>query len=174
MSNRQQFDDEVVDLYTQHHRAMRGSLLRRGIPHPVADEIVNDVFAAVRRRWPDIRDDFSIGYAYRIATNECSKWWAQSTREETHRSRNDSELADERDEYLHILNRVVITQAMKDLTPREREVIHLRFYEQLSVGETAEALKLSTGSVKSYTHMAKIKLRAKLNELDNEYGEEEQ
>ncbi|WP_331760976.1 sigma-70 family RNA polymerase sigma factor [Streptomyces anulatus] len=174
MNDRQQFDDEVVDLYTQHHGAMRGSLLRRGIPHPVVDEIVNDVFVAVRRRWPHIRDNFSIGYAYKIAANECAKWWSQNTKEEKFRDRNEGDFADERDEYLQILNRVMINQAMKDLTPREQEVIHLRFYKQLSVEEAAEFLQLSTGSVKSYTHTAKIKLRAKLNELDNEIGEEEQ
>ncbi|MFJ6667635.1 RNA polymerase sigma factor [Streptomyces sp. NPDC091383] len=174
MNDWQQFDNEILDLYKQHHNALRGSLLRRGIPHPVADEIVNDVFAAVRRRWPAVRDGFKIGYAYRIAANESAKWWGRHAEEEKHRDRDGAEPADDRDEYLRILNQVVIAQAMKELTPREREVIHLRFYKELSVEETAGALGLSTGSVKSYTHAAKAKLRARLNELDTTFGEEEQ
>ncbi|MFJ4623030.1 hypothetical protein [Streptomyces sp. NPDC088812] len=51
MNEREQYDNEVIDLFREHSHVMLGSLIRRGIPRQVAEEIVNDVFAALRIRW---------------------------------------------------------------------------------------------------------------------------
>ncbi len=57
-----------------------------------------------------------------------------------------------------------IEAAMKSLPPRQRAAIHLRYREELSVGEVAEVLNLSLKSVESLLFRGKQKLRKVLKE----------
>ena len=55
---------------------------------------------------------------------------------------------------------MVLWPHVASLPPRQRAVIVLRYYEQLSEREIAEALGCSTGNVKSTAHRALKSLRA--------------
>lgn len=52
-----------------------------------------------------------------------------------------------------------IAQAVGDLPPGQREVVHLRFADDLSLAEIAAALELPLGTVKSRLHHALAALR---------------
>jgi RNA polymerase sigma factor (sigma-70 family) len=68
--------------------------------------------------------------------------------------------------------RLALLAALAQLPPRGRAVIVLRFWEDLSVAATAEALGCSTGNVKSQTSHSLAKLRAILGDsLFDGYGE---
>lgn len=68
--------------------------------------------------------------------------------------------------------RMALLAALAQLPPRGRAVVVLRFWEDLSVEATAEALGCSTGNVKSQTSRALAKLRAILGDsLFDEYDE---
>lgn len=60
--------------------------------------------------------------------------------------------------------RPAVIDALRELPPRQRAVVVLRFYEDLSVNETADALGCSTGTVKSQTFEAFAKLRVLLGD----------
>ena len=62
--------------------------------------------------------------------------------------------------------------ALAQLTPRQRATVVLRFYDDLSERDTAEVLGVSTGTVKSQTHVALARLRAVAPELAELLGEE--
>lgn len=56
-------------------------------------------------------------------------------------------------------NRLVITQALASLPPRQRACVVLRYFDEMSVEETALALDCRPGTVKSQTLRALEKLR---------------
>ena len=66
--------------------------------------------------------------------------------------------------YEQIAERRVVSRALAGLPTRQRQVIVLRFFEDLSVEQTAELLGFSAGTVKSYTSRALTRLRQLLAE----------
>jgi RNA polymerase sigma-70 factor (sigma-E family) len=56
-------------------------------------------------------------------------------------------------------DRLVITQALAELPPRQRACVVLRYFDELSVDETAAVLDCRPGTVKSQTMRALDKLR---------------
>jgi RNA polymerase sigma factor (sigma-70 family) len=66
-----------------------------------------------------------------------------------------------------VTDRRVVTQALSQLPLRQRQVVVLRFFEDLSVEDTAETLGFSTGTVKSYTSRALSRLRELLAEEES-------
>ncbi|GAA2148880.1 SigE family RNA polymerase sigma factor [Glycomyces algeriensis] len=60
--------------------------------------------------------------------------------------------------------RLTVLGALHLLSPRERATLVLRYWEQLSVAETAEAMGCSAGTVKSQTSRGLNKLRSALSE----------
>ncbi|WP_306368948.1 sigma-70 family RNA polymerase sigma factor [Nocardiopsis sp. CC223A] len=71
----------------------------------------------------------------------------------------DAPIADESE---RVVNAQVVAQAMRDLPPRQREILVHVHYLGLSVHETAELLGIPEGTVKSRTHKAVRALREKL------------
>jgi RNA polymerase sigma-70 factor (sigma-E family) len=55
--------------------------------------------------------------------------------------------------------RRALLSALSKLTKRQRAIVMLRYYADLTEGETAAALRVSVGTVKSTTHHALAKLR---------------
>jgi RNA polymerase sigma-70 factor (sigma-E family) len=58
--------------------------------------------------------------------------------------------------------RDTVLEALAELPPRARAVVVLRYWEDLSVEQTAATLGISTGTVKSQTSRALGQLRARL------------
>ena len=61
--------------------------------------------------------------------------------------------------------RLVLREALARLTPRQRQVLVLRFYEDLTETQTAHAMHCSTSTVKSQTRHALARLRELAPEL---------
>jgi RNA polymerase sigma-70 factor (ECF subfamily) len=59
----------------------------------------------------------------------------------------------------------VLKQTIASLPDRQREAITLRFFEELSVEETATVMQCAAGTVKATVHQALRSLREKLKQL---------
>jgi DNA-directed RNA polymerase specialized sigma24 family protein len=63
--------------------------------------------------------------------------------------------------------RVVFAQALRRLTPKQRAVLVLRFFEDHTEARTAQVLGVSIGTVKSQTAVALRRLRELAPELSD-------
>lgn len=60
--------------------------------------------------------------------------------------------------------------ALSKLPPRQREALHLVFYQDLSLREAADVMGISLGSVRQHYERGKKHLRQSLSETEVEYG----
>ncbi|MFJ4623028.1 RNA polymerase sigma factor [Streptomyces sp. NPDC088812] len=142
-------------------------------PQPTARKRSTDSVGGPSRNF-EVRNENYMAYAYRVAANECKRWWRQDGEHEQHRHHGDIDVPDDRDEYQEIINRIYLGQVLQELSPKERETLHHRFIKQMSVKEAAAAMGVSEGTVKGYTRDALRKLRAKADGQITKTGEEEQ
>lgn len=63
-------------------------------------------------------------------------------------------------------------QAVRTLDPPDQEIIYLRYFLELSVAETAEALNIAPGTVKSRLARALERLRGAIEQIDPVWGKE--
>lgn len=99
-------------------------------------------------------------YARRVLVNTSTSWW----RRRWHGERP-TEVLPERagpDEIEQQVERDMLWRHLRALPTRQRAVLVLRFYEDLSEAQTAALLNISTGTVKSQTSRALGTLRRRL------------
>jgi RNA polymerase sigma-70 factor (sigma-E family) len=99
-------------------------------------------------------------YARRVLVNTATSWW----RRRWHGERP-TEVLPERaapDQIEERVERDALWRHVQALPARQRAVLVLRFYEDLSEAQTADLLNISTGTVKSQTARALNTLRRRL------------
>jgi RNA polymerase sigma factor (sigma-70 family) len=67
-----------------------------------------------------------------------------------------------------VADRLVMAQALRMLSPGQRAVLVLRFFEDLSERQTAELLGCSVGTVKSQTARGLAALRRRIGAMEAE------
>jgi RNA polymerase sigma-70 factor (sigma-E family) len=133
----------------------------------LAEDVVQECLLQVVRRWPRVRRmDYPAAYARRIATNLAI---AAAERLSTERA----QLAAPAFEPVDVAARLALEQvdhqhdlddALGRLAPRQRAVLVLRFFEDLTESQTAEVLGCSIGTVKSTCSRALDHLRGDLRQ----------
>jgi RNA polymerase sigma-70 factor (ECF subfamily) len=59
-----------------------------------------------------------------------------------------------------------LVEALRRLPPRQRELLHLVFYQDLSIAEAADVLGVSLGTARTHYERGKARLRGLLGEED--------
>lgn len=162
-------DPEVIaDLYTQYGSASYGVLLRTLRDRDAADDVQQQVFAEVWRRATQY-DPARAGLLTWILTIARSRAIDHLRRrvpepvstEEMVRLSGGGDAVPETD---LVLDRWRASALLSVLPDHERELLRLRFYEELSQTEIAARLDLPLGTVKARMVRALRKLRAHIDE----------
>ncbi|MEU0089645.1 SigE family RNA polymerase sigma factor [Kribbella sp. NPDC006257] len=122
--------------------------------HALAEDLVQTALAKAWFAWSRIEGGDPEPYVRKIMVNTYATWWR--------RRWNGEQPTDELPEYpapAQAEEPTDIWRALQRLPRRQRAVVVLRFYEDLSEAETARILGCSAGTVKSQTSKAFAKLR---------------
>ncbi|MFB4289421.1 SigE family RNA polymerase sigma factor [Nonomuraea sp. ATR24] len=141
---------------------MRLAYLLTGEVH-LAEDLLQSVLVRMVGRWPRLRRmDRPDAYARKALVNQYISWRRRRVTGEV--------LSPEPPERGYSTEdstvlRIVLRQALMRLTPKQRAVIVLRFYEDRTERDVAGLMGCSVGTVKSQTHHALARLRALAPEL---------
>lgn len=132
----------------------------------VAEDIVADALLALHRRWDSLNDPAAaVGYLRRSVVNgsrsvlrhrkvEQDKLPIQAAREASNLA------ASAEHEALGLIGNAAMLRALEQLPRRQREVLVLRYYLDLSEAQIADALDIARGSVKAHASRGLAALRS--------------
>ncbi|MCP2328402.1 RNA polymerase sigma-70 factor (sigma-E family) [Hamadaea flava] len=129
--------------------------------HQLAEDLLQSALASTYRHWRRVRDGNPAAYVRQAMHREQISWWRrrrlteQLSGEPVDRMGGGDLAAD-------AVNRITLVQALAQLPPRQRAVIVLRFYDDLTEAETARVLGCAVGTVKRQAHDALARLRTLL------------
>ncbi|WP_203791643.1 SigE family RNA polymerase sigma factor [Paractinoplanes rishiriensis] len=159
-------EDEEVTAFV---RARYGSLLRTAFllcgDRGKAEDLVQTTLAKTVVVWSRLQRSEGIDrYVQRVLVNT----FVTSTRRRSWWERPLGRLVESQapDEYMGVEQRDLLRRALEGLPARQRAVVVLRFYEDLSEQDTARALGCSVGTVKSLSSRGLQTLRKQWVEVD--------
>ncbi|MCW2756791.1 MAG: polymerase subunit sigma-24 [Nocardioidaceae bacterium] len=160
-------DAGLVALYREHHVAMVRLAVLLVRDRATAEDVVQDAFVAVYRRWDRLTDpDKAVGYLRTCVVNGARSNLRHRGVVIRHLSRaaapDDVPAADAA--ALAGSERRRVLDALAVLPRRQREVLALRHYLDLSEAEIATTLGISRGAVKSHASRGAAALRTLLED----------
>jgi RNA polymerase sigma-70 factor (sigma-E family) len=153
-------DTAVDELYAAHYRRLvRLSVLLVRDPE-TAEEVVQDSFVAMHSRWRSLRDpDKGLAYLRQTVVNRSRSVLRHRGVQARHvpSPLPDHPGADE--DAVAAERRQEVLDALRELPGRQREVLALRYYLDLSEADIASTLGISRGAVKSHASRGVSALR---------------
>ncbi len=133
-----------------------------------AQDLLQTALVRTYGRWDGIADkSLADAYLRRVMINTRTEWWRARKLEEVPTEELPDASVDDGSEQR--ADRALLMDILGILAPKQRSVVVLRHWEQMSTEETAAALGMSAGTVKSTLHRALARLRQELEsrELDS-------
>ena len=159
MSDRDSFEEYVV--------ARRSALLRTAYlltgSHADAEDLVQTALIKCVPVWKRIADRPEPYVRQVLVRESISRWRRRRWRETSVDDVPDGAVAEP-----DVAGRVALHQALGALPPRQRAVIVLRYYEDLTERETASVLGVAVGTVKSQARDGLARLRQRLPDLESD------
>ena len=135
-----------------------------------ASDFVQEGLVRVYVRWPRlVRNGGELAYARKAVVSAYLDHVRRKSSTERPQEA-DPTLASPEDVATAVVTRAALMAALADVPPRQRACVVLRYFEDLSVAETAALLGCTEGTVKSQTSRALFSLRSMLE--DSPAGEQ--
>lgn len=148
---------------------LRAAYLLTGDQH-LAEDLVQSALARTHRAWDRLYQQSNAeAYARKVMYHLQVAWWRRSKVAETFPG-DLPERPGHHDDHTDATGlKIVLAQALRQLTAKQRAVLVLRYFEDYSESESAEVLGVSRGTVKSQTARALGRLRMVAPELSELY-----
>lgn len=153
---------------------LRTAYLLTGDRH-AAEDLVQTSLAKLYLSWDKVQKrELVDGYVRQIMVNENNSLWRRAWKRKEVTTDEVPEQGSVTDRLDHGQN-AALWDFVQTLPKKQRAVIVLRYYEDLSEAETAEILGISVGTVKSQASRALASMRARVNTrpMLSKNGEEE-
>ncbi|WP_256840627.1 SigE family RNA polymerase sigma factor [Ornithinimicrobium faecis] len=163
-------EEEFVAFVRARQRALvRAAFLVCG-DHQIAQDLVQEALTKLAHHWERVRTGSPEGFVRRIVYRDAVSRWRKVGREWPHDIRDDTLTGTAgEDQWTDPVESWISGADMRDalaqLPPRQRAVLVLRYYEDQSEVQIADALGISPGTVKSQAHRALVTLRGLLPDL---------
>lgn len=163
-------DEALEELYAAHwRRLVRLAVLLLG-DVGTAEEVVQDAFVAMHGRWGRLNDhDAALAYLRQTVVNRSRSVLRHQLVARRHlraaAAQSPLTAPDADTRALAGDRRSAVLDALGQLPDRQREVLVLRYYLELSEAEIADALGIARGSVKSHASRGSAALRELLGNL---------
>jgi RNA polymerase sigma-70 factor (sigma-E family) len=156
-------DTAIAELYEAHYRSLvrLASLLVHDIA--TAEEVVQDSFVALHAGMLRLRDgEKALAYLRAAVVNRSRSVLRHRVVIERNAPKPAPDMPSAEHGALAMLERSAVLTALLALPYRQREVVVLRFYADLSEAQIASTMGITRGAVKSHTSRAMAALRAGL------------
>ena len=159
-------DAQFAEFARLHQRRLRRAAFLVCGDADTSDDLVQQALIKLARHWPRVRDQQPEAYIRRIIYNEAVSSWRRTRREQL---TSDGQLPQlvAVDESIRSPG-ADVRAALATLSPQQRAVIVLRYFEDLTEADTAAVLGISVGSVKTQASRALTKLRNSLSSANIE------
>jgi RNA polymerase sigma-70 factor (sigma-E family) len=152
----------VAFVEARQHRLLRSAFLVCG-DHHLAEDLVQGALVKLAMRWDQLRDGEPEAFLRTVIYRDAVSWWRRWRRELLTEAPPRADPSSRPEDEIEL--RLVFRTALGRLTARQRAVLVLRYFDDLSEVRTAEVLGVSVGTVKSQTSVALRRLRALAPEL---------
>lgn len=154
---------DVAAFCAELHPRLVGALSLRTGSRALAEELAQETFVRVWERWPTVQAmDSPEAWAFRVALNLASSRFRRLGAERRARARLEARPVEHASLDTGGPERALVRDAIAALPPRQRNVVILRYFSDLSIAETAQVMGCAEGTVKSLTSKAVDALRATL------------
>jgi RNA polymerase sigma-70 factor (sigma-E family) len=153
----------ISELYGAHYRSLvrLATLLLHDIA--TAEEVVQDSFVALHAGLHRLRDsEKSLSYLRAAVVNRSRSVLRHRVVVDRNAPKAAPDMPSAEHGALALIERSSVVAAMRGLPLRQREVVVLRFYADMSEAQIAEAMGITRGAVKSHTSRALAALRTVL------------
>ena len=160
-------DRAVAALYRTHYRSLvrLAALLLRDVS--AAEDVVQDSFVAMHGSWRRLTDSGeALSYLRQSVVNRSRSVLRHRMVADRNVPKPAPDMPGGEQEYISQLERSALISALRALPARQREVLVLRYFGDLSEAQIAAAMGISRGAVKSHTARAMSSLRAVLSGKD--------
>jgi RNA polymerase sigma-70 factor (sigma-E family) len=158
-------DDALTLLFRAHYAGLVRLALVLADDHASAEDVVQDAFAKMHRSWGRLRDpDRALSYLRAAVVNGGRSRLRRLRVARAYVPPHPLDAASAEERAVDREDTTEVLAALRRLPTRQREVLVLRYYADLSEAEIATTLGLSTGAVKSHAHRGLAALTRALEE----------
>ena len=159
-------DTAVEELYAAHYRRLvrLSVLLVRDVE--TAEEVVQDSFVAMHGRWRSLREpDKALAYLRQTVVNRSRSVLRHRGVRAAYAPPPPRDQSGADEDALASERRASVLDALRGLPDRQREVLALRYYLDLSEADIAQTLGISRGAVKSHASRGVAALRSLMEDV---------